>query len=1234
MSNWIIHLLYVDDEPALLEIGKAYLERSGDIFCDTAITPRIAIQKLKEKTYDAIISDFQMPDMDGIEFLKYVRLKCGDVPFIIFTGRGREEVVIQALNNGADFYLQKGGDPVSQFVELEHNVKQAFNRFKAEEKILRISRFNKISVQINSRIFKYKDRYAFFSDICRLLVEEGMYCAVWVGILDHSQGNFSAVAAHGPGGEIPLVALEHLSAMKWKDSPIARAIMAGDPVYASLEEAADFLPKTERKGEDLPARYAALVPLFVTGKVTGLLCLWSFGEDAFSQEEKDFFLTICSDISTALERMEADEVRGRAEESLAESNQQMEDIIDFLPDATFAIDRDGRVIAWNRAIEEMTGVEKGAMLGRGDYAYSEAIYGQRHPIFIDLVLGNHTDTESQYPDIHRKGDTLHTEVFRPSLKEGRGAYLWIKGAPLLNRKGERIGAIESIRDITHLKETEKSLLQKNEELGASLEELAAIEEELRQQMEEISRNEAYLRESEGKYRAIFKNTGTATVILKEDGTIVLANTKFERLSGYSREEIENKKKWMEFVVREDLDRMLAQHRLRRKDPERALTRYTFHFRKRSGEIRVINLTVDLIPGSTQSVASLDDITEQKVFEEELRSLTEEYAHLLENITDVYYRSDSDGKLVKASRSWATLLGYDDVSECIGRKIASDFYYVPEERRKLLDELYDKERVTDYEVVLKRKDGTPVTVATSSYVLRDKSGKITGVDGTFRDITQQKQMVEALREAEQRLNEIIEFLPDATFAIDTEGIVIAWNRAMEEMTGVPAAEMMGKGEYAYAIPFYGEPRPILIDLATQPDEEIKPDYTSVYKEGRVLMAETSNAKLLGREVVLWGKATPLYDTQGRLTGAIESIRDITEEKKTETLLRESESRYRRLAENAQDLIYRIELIPTRRFSYVSQSAKKITGYTPEEHYADPDLGFKLVYDEDRHIIGTLMQDSTAFNRPLVLRWKKKDGLVFWTEQINIPVYDDDGKLVAIEGIARDITQRKQNEEILRENEEKFRLANKKLTLLYSITRHDINNQLVIAGGILDLMQMAETDPGREEYFQKLATACERIRAMVRFTGEYENIGVHAPVWHDCYTLMETAAADISLGQVQVINEIPAGVEVFSDPLVAKVCYTLLENAVRHGRKVTTVRLSLEEDVDTHTIVCEDDGIGIPAGEKEKIFERGYGKNTGFGLFLSREILEITDITIQETGVPGEGARFEITIPAKSMRKKWA
>ena len=186
------------------------------------------------------------------------------------------------------------------------------------------------------------------------------------------------------------------------------------------------------------------------------------------------------------------------------------------------------------------------------------------------------------------------------------------------------------------------------------------------------------------------------------------------------------------------------------------------------------------------------------------------------------------------------------------------------------------------------------------------------------------------------------------------------------------------------------------------------------------------------------------------------------------------------------------------------------------------------------------------------------------------------------------------------------------------------------GNLQVLQEERPDTTHNEYLLKAAAAAGRISTMIHFTKEYEQIGVNVPVWQDIHTIIEIAMKEAPLGKIKAINDIPAGSDVFADPLIVRVFYNLMENAVRHGGKITTIRFSARKTGKEYLILCEDDGDGIPPDDKDRIFERGFGKNTGFGLFLSREILDITGIAITETGGPGEGARFEITVPAGMYR----
>ena len=235
-------------------------------------------------------------------------------------------------------------------------------------------------------------------------------------------------------------------------------------------------------------------------------------------------------------------------------------------------------------------------------------------------------------------------------------------------------------------------------------------------------------------------------------------------------------------------------------------------------------------------------------------------------------------------------------------------------------------------------------------------------------------------------------------------------------------------------------------------------------------------------------------------------------------------------------------------------------------------------------------------------------------------------------------RQSNTDLAGENAERRRIekeldeANKKLNLMASITRHDVINQLTSQHESLEsALGMRDRDPDKAWNLVSTATtiALQTLNS-IRFTGEYQKVGVKAPQWQDLHSIIQTAAGNTRLGSVRFQDDIPPGIEIYADPLIGKVFTNLIENAIKYGEKITHLHISSMEVGDATVIICEDDGAGIPAAKKEVVFSYEYGLNTGLGLFLSREILAITGITIRETGTEGKGARFEVRFPAGTIR----
>ena len=210
------------------------------------------------------------------------------------------------------------------------------------------------------------------------------------------------------------------------------------------------------------------------------------------------------------------------------------------------------------------------------------------------------------------------------------------------------------------------------------------------------------------------------------------------------------------------------------------------------------------------------------------------------------------------------------------------------------------------------------------------------------------------------------------------------------------------------------------------------------------------------------------------------------------------------------------------------------------------------------------------------------------------------------------------------------ANKKLALISRITLQDISDQLTVLQLCHEMLEKKLPDPSNEEYLKMMGSATGRIFSIIRFTREYEKTGINTPVWNDISAIVEASKNDEVIGNLRLVNDLPAGTEVFADTLITRILYTFMDNSTRYGGTITTIRFSMQESGENLIIICENDGKGISSDEKMQIFDRGFGENSGLGLTLAGEILDITGITIKETSEPGKGARFEITVPKGMWR----
>jgi PAS domain S-box-containing protein len=345
-----------------------------------------------------------------------------------------------------------------------------------------------------------------------------------------------------------------------------------------------------------------------------------------------------------------------------------------------------------------------------------------------------------------------------------------------------------------------------------------------------------------------------------------------------------------------------------------------------------------------------------------------------------------------------------------------------------------------------------------------------------------------------------------------------------------------------------------------------------------------------------------------------LTEVEYHKRAEEALRENDAILRSMLDATP---VGVALLVDRVFKKVNDSLCGITGYSAEEMTGQSTL---ILYP-DKDIFDRINEElynprDTKEVRMLGSRIRRKDGEII-DVIISLSPFDPQDPDSGVTATIQDITDRKRAEEALKK-------AKEQVVLLTSVTRHDILNQLTSLRGYIGLMKKQKIDEQLMEIIRTEETIVETISNQIIFTRDYQNVGVQPPDWIGVSDIIRTVRKSIDIGSVSV--HIPRkDLEIYGDPLIEKVFYNLFENSLRHGGEVTEITITTSEKEDGLIIKYADNGIGIPTGEKERIFEREYGKNTGLGLFLAREILAITGIGITETGETGRGARFEMTVP---------
>ncbi len=437
--------------------------------------------------------------------------------------------------------------------------------------------------------------------------------------------------------------------------------------------------------------------------------------------------------------------------------------------------------------------------------------------------------------------------------------------------------------------------------------------------------------------------------------------------------------------------------------------------------------------------------------------------ILNNIPDYVFIKNIEGRIMMCNETAAHIMGFAQPDDLFGK---ANFDLYPEHLAERADKdaesiLQSGSPLINRVEAITDQSGQKLWFLTSKVPWYDQAGQIIGMIEIGRDITIRMNVQKSLVEGEERYRTLVQNMAEGLIQVDNEGTIQFVNRALCEMLGFEEEELVGTDH--------------LLLLTNASDQDFMEDKLQIRKNDISDEYQIYLQKKSGELIWVQVSAAPVKDAKGNIIGSIGVHTDITDRREAEVALRKSEERFRLLAENAQDVIFRYEFRPTSRVSYISSAVTKLLDYTPEEFYANPFLPLRIIHPDDKQNLSLLPQSFQFSETPRILRWIHKSGKTVWTEQSNVPIFDTDGGLIAVEGVIRDITARRHLEEQLQQSAKMEAVGR-----LAGGIAHDFNNLLTVITGYSELLlsrRITPQDPIRREV-EEIYKASERAGNLTR------------------------------------------------------------------------------------------------------------------------------------------------------------